>query len=220
MPQILSTIIRFPEISLQTRDAHKLRGYFGEYFKEHSPLLHNHYEDGSSRYRYPLVQYKIIDEVPVLVGYNEGADLLATLFLKIKEINIEGNIIPIFSKNISQKSEEIGVIDELITYTFCNHWMALNSENHKVYINSTSDEQHHMLNQILKGNILSFFKGMGIWLDDKIMVKGNFKPKTSKFKDQKMMVFEGNFVCNMALPEFAGLGKSVARGFGALKKTH
>jgi Cas6b N-terminal domain len=39
------TTIRFPEIHLPVRDAHKLRGYFGEVFRSHSPLLHNHYED-------------------------------------------------------------------------------------------------------------------------------------------------------------------------------
>ncbi|MFD2037560.1 CRISPR-associated endonuclease Cas6 [Belliella marina] len=220
MPQILTTTIRFPEIQLQTRDAHKLRGYFGEYFKEHSPLLHNHYEDGSSRYKYPLVQYKVIDQVPVLVGFQEGADLLTSLFLKIKELNIEGKSFPIFSKNISHEQVEIGVIDDLIGYTFCNHWMALNSENHKTYLKSNPEEQHLMLNQILRGNILSFFKGVNVWLDDKIMVKGNFRPKTSKFKDQKMIVFQGDFVSNIALPNFVGVGKSVARGFGAIKKTH
>jgi len=31
-------IIRFPEINLRTRDAHKLRGYFGNLFKEKSEL--------------------------------------------------------------------------------------------------------------------------------------------------------------------------------------
>ena len=61
--QIIQAIIKFPEINLQTRDAHKLRGYFGNVFKEHSPLLHNHFEDGKNRYAYPLVQYKVIKNI-------------------------------------------------------------------------------------------------------------------------------------------------------------
>ena len=84
--------IRFPEIKLKTRDAHKLRGFFGEIFKEHSPLLHNHYNNGSFRYRYPLVQYKVIKEVPMLVGLEEGANLLTELFLKIKELVLDGTL--------------------------------------------------------------------------------------------------------------------------------
>lgn len=218
MPQILTTTIRFPEISLATRDAHKLRGYFGEYFKEHSPLLHNHYEDGSSKYRYPLVQYKVINAVPILVGINEGAELLTSLFLKISELDIGGEIYPIYSKNISQQNARAEVVDDLQNYRFCNYWMALNTENYKQYIKVNKDEQGMLLNQILRNNLLSFFKGVGIWVEKKIMAKGNFQSKTSKFKDQKMMVFEGEFVSNVALPELVGLGKSVARGFGAIKK--
>ena len=82
--------IKFPEIKLQTRDAHKLRGYFGNLFKEHSPILHNHYDDGRLRYKYPIIQYKVINNVPTLVGIGEGAELLPKLFLKIKELDIDG----------------------------------------------------------------------------------------------------------------------------------
>ena len=85
---LLLSLIRFPEIQLQTRDAHKLRGFFGNYFKEHSPLLHNHYDDGSLRYKYPLVQYKVIDNIPMLIGFNEGARMLTELFLEMKELKI------------------------------------------------------------------------------------------------------------------------------------
>jgi len=102
------TKIEFPEIELKTRDAHKLRGYFGELFKEHSPLLHNHYQDGSLRYRYPQIQYKVINKTPHLIGIDEGADLLTQLFLKIKEVNIDGKSYPIQSKNISQQQKEMG----------------------------------------------------------------------------------------------------------------
>ncbi len=218
MPQVLTTTIRFPEIQLQTRDAHKLRGFFGDYFKKESPLLHNHYEDGSSKYRYPLVQYKVIEQVPVLMGFNEGADLLTTLFLKIKELDIAGVNYPVYSKNIAQQQSDIGVAEDLNSYLFQNYWMALNSENHKVYLKSNASEQVSMLNQILRNNILSFFKGVNIWVENKILVKGYFKAKKSNFKDNKMVVFEGKFVSNVMLPEFAGLGKSVARGFGSVKK--
>ena len=75
MMQITQTIIKFPEISLKTRDAHKLWGYFGNIFKKHSPLLHKHFEDGTNRYAYSLVQYKVIKNVPVLVGLLEGTTL-------------------------------------------------------------------------------------------------------------------------------------------------
>ena len=118
--------IRFPEIKLKTRDAHKLRGFFGEIFKEHSPLLHNHYNNGSFRYRYPLVQYKVIKEVPMLVGLEEGANLLTELFLKIKELYW------ILLYQINRKNIEISndprYSDSLHSYRFESLWMGLNKK--------------------------------------------------------------------------------------------
>lgn len=219
MPQLLLTTIRFPEITLETRDAHKLRGYFGAYFKEHSPLLHNHYEDGSSRYKYPLVQYKVIENTPALVGINEGGELLTSLFLKIQELTIGDSIYPVYSKNITQNKQEVGPSEELFSYEFINYWMALNTENYKKYMEANEQNKGILLNQILRNNILSFFKGVDIWLEEKIMVKGKFSPKISKFKDQKMLVFSGEFTSNVQLPNLVGIGKSVARGFGTIKQT-
>jgi len=94
--QIQTTQIKFPDISLHPHYAHKLLGYFCNLFKEKSPLLHNHYESGELRYSYPLVQYKIIDSVPMLLGINEGAELLIELFLKIKELQLEDEKFPIY----------------------------------------------------------------------------------------------------------------------------
>ena len=125
--------IQFPEIELQTRDAHKLRGYFGDLFKEHAPLLSNHFEDGSFRYRYPLVQYKVIRKTPMLIGINEGAELLTQLFLKIDHLDIDGKQYPIHTKNISQQQERIGFSEELVEYKFNTLWMALNQENFKKF---------------------------------------------------------------------------------------
>ncbi|MCX6164219.1 MAG: DNA repair protein, partial [Ignavibacteriae bacterium] len=96
---ILTSTIRFPEIALATRDAHKLRGYFGNLFMEKSPLLHNHFRDGSLVFKYPLVQYKVIDSIPILLGLNEGAELLTSLFLQIRELKIEDKSFFFFFKN-------------------------------------------------------------------------------------------------------------------------
>jgi len=218
---LLHTLIRFPEITLQTRDAHKLRGYFGSYFKEHSPLLHNHYDDGSLRYKYPLVQYKVIDNVPMLVGFNEGARMLTELFLEMKEISIEGKAYPVNTKNISQQMLEAGLTDTLHFYRFVTNWLALNQENFKEYTSLTEfSAKQEKLNKLLTGNILSMFKGLDVWLDGKLLVKGKFRERTVQFKDQPMLAFTGKFVCNAQLPEFAGIGKAVSRGFGTIVKSH
>jgi hypothetical protein len=216
---ITQTIIQFPEIQLATRDAHKLRGYFGELFREHSSLLHNHFEDGRLRYAYPLVQYKVVDNVPVLVGFAEGAHLLTELFLKIKEIRIGAETYPVFSKNISQKNHELSVNKGLYNYAFKTLWMGLNQKNFQQYLRLPEPERKGFLDKTLQNNILSFYKGIGFRVEDRILVNGTFTEKQTLFKDKKMMAFAGRFSSNALLPGFAGIGKAVSRGFGTVELT-
>lgn len=214
--QITQTTIQFPDIKLQTRDAHKLRGYFGNLFKEHSPLLHNHYEDGSSRYAYPMVQYKVIDKIPVLLGFQEGAELLVSLFLKIREIDIEGQHFPVLAKNIQQKQNTLSVNEQLYNYTFKTLWMALNQENFKKYQQLEETERTTFLNHQLQNNILSFYKGLSFRTNERIMAVTRVEEKQTLFKNQSMLAFSGQFTSNAYLPEWAGIGKAVSRGFGTV----
>jgi len=211
--------VQFPEIELRTRDAHKLRGYFGNLFKEHSPLLSNHYEDGSLRYRYPLVQYKVIDKTPMLVGINEGGKLLTQLFLKINALNIDGKTYTIQSKNISSTNHDIGFSEALHEYQFKTLWLALNQKNYEKYSQLNNEaEKDDMLRSILVGHVLSFFRNTEVELtvNQRLMAKVNVIQKQTKFKDKSMLAFTGSFVINANLPDDIGLGKSVSRGFGTI----
>lgn len=220
--QTLTSIIRFPEIHLLTRDAHKLRGFFGNLFKDESTLLHNHFEDGSLIFKYPLVQYKVIHNEPMLIGLNEGAELLTSLFLKIKELDIEGKKYEINMKNIENKKIETGVVDDLFSYNFLTRWIGLNQNNHKEYIllkyKNEKNKIEQLLKRILTGNILSYFKSIGYHAEEKILTTLELNEATTKFKGNDMIAFSGRFTTNVQLPDYIGLGKSVSRGFGTFKK--
>lgn len=212
--------IKFPEIQLHTRDAHKLRGYFGNLFKEHSEILTNHFESGENKYQYPLVQYKVFNRVPTLVGMGEGARLLIQLFLQIKELNINEQLYQLKSKNLESFEVMIGHSDSLHVYKFETLWMGLNQQNFFKYQKQSSEEKTKFLQKVLTGNILSFFKGVGLRLtaEQKIMTLLQVQEKQTKFKDTTMLAFQGTFTTNTLLPEDIGLGKSVSRGFGSIKK--
>lgn len=215
------TRIKFPDIQLQTRDAHMLRGYFGNLFKEHSPLLHNHYDSGQLRYRYPLIQYKVINKIPMLVGIEEGAELLPQLFLKIKELDIDGKTYPVNAKNIETGKEEVGFTDELKEYQFKTLWMALNQNNHQKYSQLKSkEEKKKLLNRLIIGNILGFYSNIKLQLapEERLFAKVHVEEKSTQFKGNAMLAFKGNFVVNALLPDLIGLGKSVSRGFGTVGK--
>lgn len=210
------TIIRFPEIELRTRDAHKLRGYFGNLFREKSELLHNHMGNGDLRYAYPQVQYKVIDQIPTLVGIKDGAELLTQLFLKIKELRIDGTVYPVRQKNIEAKQIDPGAAVSPIAYRFETLWMALNQNNHERYTNANALEQGRLLENILVGNCLSYFKSMDIFVESKLVAKGRFSEKSTQFKNNRMIAFDGMFEINANLPDYIGLGKQVSRGFGTI----
>ena len=215
--QVNVTKISFPEIDLATRDSHKLRGYFGEFFKEESPLLHNHFESGETRYSYPLVQYKVIRSVPYLIGINEGSILLNNLFMKLKNLKIGGIEIPINEKKIELSKEPIGIDQRLKKYRFISLWLALNQTNYRNYVSCFEEnEKKAMLNKILVGNILSMFKYLGLRIETQIYIELWVKEKHTLFKNNDMLGFEGHFKTNALLPSYFGLGKSVSRGFGTI----
>lgn len=60
-------------IRLKPSQIHKLRGYVGNLFNEYD-LIHNHNsETGKPIYRYPLVQFKLIDKIPAIIAVTDRA---------------------------------------------------------------------------------------------------------------------------------------------------
>jgi hypothetical protein len=211
------TQITFPEVRLQARDGHKLRGYFGRLFESHSTLLHNHEANGRLRYAYPLVQYKVLEGTPTVVGLGAGSALLTDLFLEIEELDIDGTRLPIHSKQIHNQEVEAGVQAGLFRYRFVNPWMALNQDNFRRYCQMEEEEKGQFLHKILTNHLVAVVKALGGSLAQPILLSPQLSPLQTRFKDQKMEAFHGSFVCNVLLPDAVGIGKSVSRGFGAVR---
>ena len=96
--------------------------------------------------------------------------------------------------------------------------MALNQNNFRKYINSQSSQRPELLKKILIGNLISVSKWLQYDVKDRIYAMVNVNPINVNFKNQKMIAFKGNFVCNFLIPDYLGLGKSVSRGFGTVLK--
>ncbi|WP_299464147.1 CRISPR-associated endonuclease Cas6 [uncultured Microscilla sp.] len=217
MQTIKTTTIRFPELRLHASAGHQLRGYFGNLFKERSPLLHNHLADGSAIYQYPLVQYKVLKGTPTLLGLGEGAELLAELFSHIKDLHLGEAHYPVYSKNIVTNRAPLGVNPtELYEYRFDTLWMCLNDKNYAKYHQTRPKEREALLQKILIGNLLSMCKGLGHTATAQILAKPKVKEEATHFKNQKMKAFSGAFTCNVVLPQGIGIGKAVSRGYGAV----
>ena len=72
----------------------------------------------------------------------------------------------------------------------------------------------------IKNNLKTLSKAFQYWIPDldNLNVDGWFHPLEVNFHNQPMLCFTGDFTTNFLIPEFLGLGKQSARGFGVVRK--
>lgn len=211
------SIVRFENISMQTRQGDKLRGYFANKYKENE-LIHNHRGD-KLIYQYPKIQYKVIEGIPLVCGIEEGARLICGIGFETDSIFIDKNEMEVFQKEFIKSIEQFEETGDYITYKFLTPWIALNQKNIHVYESSNNIEREDLLKRILTGNILSMAKGLNYNVLNKIHVWLDVKECETNFKNIRMKAFKGTFKVNFLIPDYLGLGKSVSRGFGTIKRS-
>jgi len=198
-------------------DATKLRGFFATSFNEYA-LLHQHVTDRLI-YNYPLIQYKMLGGTPLVLGINEGAEVLKEIYDKFDEIKLDETSYSILERGLTVKSEDFGCSQEIHSYRFSTPWLALSQENYPKYLDSSWQERKELLRRILVGNILSASKGLGYMAKEHIRLEvGRFYDEICLLKGMKVTGIIGEFTTNFEIPEFMGLGKSVSRGFGAVTR--
>ncbi|HML25476.1 MAG TPA: CRISPR-associated endonuclease Cas6 [Methanomethylovorans sp.] len=194
----------------------QLRGFFASKFNEYS-LLHQHNAD-KLIYRYPMVQYKMINRTPTVIGINEGAEVLKEIYDEYDKITLNGNEYEIVERGITYRKEEFGISEKLIKYDFVTPWFALNQENYRKYLSFDKEQQTELLNKNLVGNMLSMSKSLDYQVPEMIKCHTELKERSSSLKGNGIIVFRGSFVTNFQIPDYLGLGKSVSRGFGTVKR--
>ena len=218
MNDIVHTLTIIFSNKIAQRDIPAFRGAIISTLPEKNVLFHNHLEEGF-RYSYPLIQYKRIRGKAAIVGIDDGAKILNEIFtfdqislkLRNKEclFSVEEKLTEVINTLYSNEMKSYHLHD----------WIPLNSENYEKYNSSESLAfRLGLLEKILLGNIISFFKGLGIHLDQQINVIINQlnSERIIKYKEIDLMSFDINFKTNLILPNHIGLGKSSSSGFGVL----
>lgn len=191
----------------------KFRGYVAHLFSNISEFHHH----TANSYHYPLIQYKKIDSKIGIIGIGKYADVLSRSVPNIEHITTEDQKIPISSIHVTNTFfvQQRG----LHTYRFSSPWIALNEQNYEKFRTLTKHERKKFLEKILVGNILSMYKGVGIFIENKIEVNilKQFSRKITAHQNQ-FVGFRLDFACNTNLPEYIGLGKSVSKGYGVIQE--
>ena len=183
-------------------------------------FFHNHLGQ-NFRYGYPLIQYKAFRRNPTIVCINDGSEEILKFFEQTKwDIVLNGKKIDIEIKHLSFDYFNCGFSEKQAKYRIEN-WFALNETNFKRFIKlNDGNARIKFLERILIGNILSFAKSIRWNIDRQIELKiGHFPEQHHfNFKNHQMVGFNLIFFSNIILPDVIGLGKSVSRGFGVIRK--
>ncbi len=210
------SLIRFKNLELKQSQAVKLRGFFANLYRDNE-LAHNH-NGRDVIYQYPRVQYKVIDSTPTICGVEEGVNIIRNIGYEVDSIKIDNEILEIFQKKIEIIKKPFGIVEDYIDYKFITPWMALNQKNAVKYEKCNDIEKEELLKQILIGNILSLAKGLNYTVEKRICVWISLEECLVNFKNIRMKAFKGKFKTNFIIPDYLGIGKSVARGFGTVKR--
>lgn len=199
--------------------AKDLRGVLAGINKEND-LYHQHSPAGGFIYRYPLIQYKIIQGNGIIVGLGAGARNVALINLLNENMKLGYEDYIIREQEMSLSKKHIGIVGEKIKYHFLSPWLALNENNSRDYYRIGSPRHRwYLLEKILTANIISLSKGIQYTILERISVQlDSLKEIPTKLKNTPMLGFTGVFTVNFELPDYWGIGKSVARGFGTIKK--
>jgi len=183
-------------------------------------LFHNHSPEGNI-YRYPKIQYKLINGNASLLCVEEGIEGIQDFFSRTDwKLQIEKQNKEIKVENIKVHQHRVAVWENWFDYRITN-WLPLNQDNY-IKFKALEDltEKISFLEKIMQSNILSFLQGIDLYVDEKIEVKIKSirGERLMNYKDQQMQAFTLVFRTNISLPNYIGLGKGSSVGFGVIKE--
>jgi len=195
----------------------ELRGFFATTLSEYTGL-HKH-DSKTFIHRYPVVQFKMIKDVPTVTGINEGAEFLKQICDASREIRVGTGTWRITGHSPAINNEEFGIADTLHSYEFLTAWLPFSQENYKrFYKLKGKEERDGFVRKILIENISSLSKSLGYEVPAQIACKTNLHFQKERLEGVSDMTFTGKFQVNFLIPEYLGIGKSVSHGYGAVQQ--
>lgn len=205
---------------LKRSELRRFRALVSEAVGPGNTLFHNHTGDESRplRYRYPLVQYKVLSKMAAIVGIAEGALALR------EKISGDGALFAGSFEVLSRTDENFAL--ELmpdVRPAYLAQWLALNPDNAKRW-DSLPDipARTRELERILAAHILSFASGVGYQVPGPkglvVEIQEWSGPRRAKYHGNNFHSFDVRFSCNLSLPYDIGLGKAASHGFGCVWK--
>lgn len=93
------------------------RGYISHQFPQYD-ILHGRTKEGKLLYRYPRIQYRVINKEAYIIGLEEGVQIVREIEPKIETVQVQNNCHRIIQKQIFFEEVNFGSLNSMITYSF------------------------------------------------------------------------------------------------------
>ena len=215
MQQIEQTIIRIRlGCHLTLNHVRWLRGSMAKLIDR--PEFHHHTSAGLV-YKHPLIRYAVQGDEAYIMGLAAGAFLLRAV-PRIETLHLGTEEYPVLERRQEVSRFALGPVPAPVIYHFTAPYLALNQENYALWQCSDLFSRRALLQRVVVGNLLSLSKAIGLDVSERLQAEVELEP--SGFHELKpgvrLLGFQGAIRINFALPNFWGIGKSSARGFGTL----
>lgn len=220
MDTVKTLVIRFKnEITLD--EIHLFRGAVIKTIDSSNILFHNHIGDNGFRYSYPLIQYHRLGGRAAIVCIGDGVDAIGEFFSSFRsEIIIGSRKEELVIDNVNAMQSKVMIWDTMFSYNI-RKWLPLNGANYANFKNLDSmADKSALLEKVFIGNVLSFAKGTGIHINNKILCSISWanELKPVDFKNVRLLAFDVSLKTNISLPSYIGMGKGASLGFGTITR--
>lgn len=183
-------------------------------------LLHNHREDGSVQYRYPLVQYRSERGLAAIVGLAAGAEAIYDWYHAAGHQLLWDDVVqPLRLHSLDVQVLSLRYHEDPATYRL-THWLALNDRHYHNWQQLPDvAAQKAELERLLVAHLLTFCRAVHWRLPERLEValQELHAVRRTRFLGVSLMAFDVHFQCNLHLPYGVGLGKGVSHGFGVCR---
>lgn len=220
MKDIRISKLIFDDIAFTKSQSLELRNYINNKYKAYDSEKRYDSATGKEVYKYPLFQFKLIDDKPCLITIgNETLSNFKKMFMDIKRINLGRQTISVSNKQFTSELQKFGSTNSNIVYKFIKPWLGLSYENIKKYkLMQSEKEKAALLNKCLTENIIVLCKSLEHRVEQTITCGHKLDPTMATLKGDKLLAFTGMLQVNFSLPNLIGLGRGVSLGYGTIKK--
>jgi hypothetical protein len=206
------------EYPLRNNQIGVFRKFVNTFIGAENDLFHNHKSSTTFHYRYPMVQYKVLDDKAVLMGLAEpGKAAIESLLAR-----------PDFRERCTDWIGDQFAVTEvtsdlLALYTTPVHryklkqYLALNEHNIREWNEKPAlIARAALLERCLAAHILKFASAIRWQLPPKSLQVAvlDFRSYKTRVHDVPFVGFDLFFQTNITLPENVGLGKAASHGYG------